>query len=105
MTSLDLGGLVVLLVIGKTSTERWPILAQDALSAVVGGVTALSVARMGYVVWRDYDIVRLQKELIDASASEDDITAQVEASVQKLAVMQSSGLKRYVTAPPTNWDD
>lgn len=64
--------------------------AQIALMAVAGGLIALCIVRMAYIVWRDYDIVSLQKKLIDDSADKDALSEASQAAAEKVANMRSA---------------
>src|SRR5919106_1273343 len=67
-----LAGLIALSVVGQDDIAAlWPPLAQRIAAGTVGGGIVLSVSRMGYVIWRDLDIVQLQKRLIDDLAAKD----------------------------------
>jgi hypothetical protein len=74
-------------------------------AAFIGGGAALCVARMSYVIWRDLDIVQLQKQLIDASAARDEAEADVKSSTAKIADIRAAGLKNVAAIKPKNWRD
>ena len=68
--AIALLGLIAMSVVGKSQVSAtWPDWTQRAVAAAIGGVAVLCIARMGYVIWRDIDVVRLQKHLIDGLAS------------------------------------
>ena len=103
---LALAGLVALTVVGKAEVQAsWPELAQRLTAAFIGGGAALCVARMSYVIWRDLDIVQLQKQLIDASAARDEAEADVKSSTAKIADIRAAGLKNVAVIKPKNWRD
>jgi hypothetical protein len=66
---------------------------------------ALSVARMAYVIWRDYDVVKLQKYLIDASAARDASELETRASAEKIANIRSAGLRSIAPGEPKPWGE
>jgi hypothetical protein len=103
--------LVALTTLGKDAifgngrgTLGWPDFARHSVSALIGGIAALSVSRMAYVVWRDYDIVRLQKALIDMAAVRDEQDRQDKAAKEKLANIRAAGLMPVGTVEPKSWD-
>lgn len=89
----------------KTDAASWSIWTSRGVSAVVGAMVALSVSRMAYVVWRDYDIVKLQKVLIDASGVREKLEAETKASGQKVADIRSAGLRKVGSAEPQAWPE
>ncbi len=63
-----------------------------------------SLIWMGYVIWRDLDIVKLQKTIIDSAATKEENDAQIAEASAKIEASKSSGLR----APPTtvrNWQN
>jgi hypothetical protein len=94
--------LVTLLVIGRDeATQLLLVLGQKLLSATIGGFFFLCVARVGYVVWRDCDIMELQKELIDKAATTEIQENETKSAKDKIATMQSSGLRHVDVVPPS----
>jgi hypothetical protein len=106
INGLALAGLVALTVVGKAEVQAsWPEWARRLTAAFIGGGAALCVARMSYVIWRDLDIVQLQKQLIDASAARDEAEADVKSSTAKIADIRAAGLKNVAVIKPKNWRD
>ncbi|WP_182356460.1 hypothetical protein [Komagataeibacter europaeus] len=97
--------LIILTTYGKPSIAEWSHPIQRITSGLIGGLITLCVIRMSYVTWRDYDIVHLQKELIDATAHDDDSSQQENSATEKLQNIQSAGLKKFPTNPPQSWND
>jgi len=95
--------LVAFLVIGKPAVMTWPDIVSRVVSGLIGGATALAIARMGYVVWRDYDIVKLQKLLIDASGDKEFQEKQDEAAAEKVEHMKSASLRRVEPPSLKDW--
>ncbi|WP_247876971.1 hypothetical protein [Azospirillum brasilense] len=89
----------------KMEAASWSAWTGRGVSAAVGGLVALSISRMAYVIWRDYDIVKLQKVLIDASGVRDKLEAEAKASVQKVADIRSAGLRKIGSGEPQAWPD
>jgi hypothetical protein len=92
--------IIGMTIVGKNNVlalgERW----QSSLSAAVGGLLGLCLARMVYVVWRDYDIIKLQKTLIDGSSSREDLEEEVKTALEKVGKMKSAGLKAVPRKDP-----
>ena len=105
INAVTLVGLVTLSVIGKTDATQWPDWAQRTASGAVGGIWTLSIARMAYVVWRDIDIVRLQKRLIDGTAARDTRDAQGAIAEQRIASIRSAGARKVEVPPPKAWGE
>jgi hypothetical protein len=99
-------GLVSLTVIGKADiAARWLPITERLVSAGIGGLIALCLARMTYVVWRDYDVVRLQKAVIDAASLKEDQELQTKASVEKVTAMRGAGLRKQGSVEVRSWDE
>jgi hypothetical protein len=97
--------IVVLTVLGKDEVQAtWPPTIQREVSFLVGGSICLCVCRMAYVVWRDLDIVRLQKHLIDASASREAADNEVRTAANKIADIRAAGLRKVANRDPPSWD-
>lgn len=86
--------LIMAVSIGTTSVwlasldEKWGRL----VSAVTGFLVVLSVLRFGYVVWRDLDIVSLQKVVIDEMADQERAVKNAEIASGKLQQMRQANL-------------
>jgi uncharacterized protein (DUF697 family) len=105
INTMALAVLVTLSVIGRWEAASWADEVQRSVSGLVGGLVALSGSRMAYVVWRDIDIVRLQKRLIDDAASREAADQQRALSEDKLASMRSANVRSVETKPPKAWAD
>ena len=106
LNASTLCGLVALIVIGKDDIHMgWPGAAQHLTAAMIGAMMALSVARMSYVIWRDYDIVKLQKYLIDTLAARDVSDAEAKASGDKITDIRSAGLRKIMVGEPKAWGE
>lgn len=102
---VTLAGLVVLSVIGKDVAGTWAPWVQRIAAGGVGFMFALSAARLAYVVWRDIDIVRLQKELIDKAASTESAQAESQSADEKVTAMRAAGLRKIDTPRPKAWGE
>jgi hypothetical protein len=100
-----LAGLVTLSVIGATDAELWHATVRRFVSGAVGGLIALCVARMAYVVWRDIDIVRLQKRLIDGTASQEASERERALADDKVASIRSANVRQVEVKPPKAWGE
>lgn len=111
--SREYAGLLALLMlllmltvsIGSISTWFAPenTVWRTGMSALIGLLVSLSVLRFGYVVWRDLDIVSLQKTVIDGMAEQELATKNSEAANAKIEQMRlaklSGGEKHPIEAP------
>jgi hypothetical protein len=100
-----LAGLVTLTVVGKADAGLWPGWARRIGAGGVGGLVTLCVARMAYVVWRDIDIVRLQKRLIDGAASRESREEQGKLAGEKVASIRAAGVRKVEVPPPMAWGE
>jgi hypothetical protein len=104
--------LAVLLVLDVIAGDQQSIPSswdRPAL-AVIGGLLALCIARMGYIVWRDYDIVKLQKKLIDDAADREALKKAQEEALSNVAAIRAAGLQsgpkpEIMTWPETKTDN
>jgi hypothetical protein len=97
--------LIVLLVLAVNKATPFSSVTQKAIVAIAGGLIALCATRMGYIVWRDYDIVRLQKKLIDDSADREAIEKASEEAVSKVTSIRGAGLRGASRAEPSAWSE
>jgi len=105
IVAVVLAGLVTLSVIGKVDASVWPGWARRVASGVVGGLISLCAARMAYVVWRDIDIVRLQKRLIDGTASRESTEQQAKLADDKVASIRAANVRPVKVNPPKAWGE
>jgi len=115
-------GMVALVVVGDTTifgavepitglrlTTGWPEIVHRSLSGLIGLALALVLVRTSYVVWRDYDIVRLQKVVIDTSTAAAEAKAHKEqqerVADEKRTAMAKAGLRSVSQAAPRPWND
>jgi hypothetical protein len=105
INAITLAGLVTLSVIGTTDAALWPESVRRAVAGTVGGLVALCAARMAYVVWRDIDIVRLQKRLIDGAASRESDERERALANEKVASIRSANVRPVEVKPPKAWGE
>lgn len=86
-------------------TIPWPDTVQRCLSGLLGAAITLVIVRMAYVVWRDYDIVKLQKAVIDASAARAERDEQEKTAEEKQASIARAGLRSVSPPTPKIWGD
>lgn len=103
--AIVLGGLVTLTVIGSADAVLWPVWGRRAASGAVGGLVSLCAARMGYVVWRDIDIVRLQKRIIDGAASREESEQQGKLAEGKVADIRAANVRAVAVQTPKAWGE
>lgn len=105
INAILLAGLVTFSTIGKSDAGLWPDWLRRITSGSVGWVAGLSAARMAYVVWRDIDIVRLQKQLIDRMASRELREQEVAVANGTIAKIKSAGIRAVEVKPPRAWGE
>ena len=91
--------------IGTTDAALWPESVRRAVAGAVGGLVTLCAARMAYVVWRDIDIVRLQKRLIDGAASRESDERERALADEKVASIRSANVRPVEVKPPKAWGE
>lgn len=105
INAIALAALVSLSVIGTKDAALWPETAQRAVAGGVGGLVTLCAARMSYVVWRDIDIVRLQKSLIDGLADREAGEKERAVADEKVARIRSTNVRSVEVKPPRAWNE
>lgn len=105
INAVALAGLVTLSVIGTTDAALWPEGGRRAVAGAVGGLIALCAARMAYVVWRDIDIVRLQKRLIDGAALRESDERERALADERVASIRSTNVRPVEVKPPKAWGE
>lgn len=105
INAIALAGLVTLSVIGTTDAALWPEAVRRAIAGMVGGLVALCAARMAYVVWRDIDIVRLQKRLIDGASLRESDERERALADEKVARIRSTNVRPIEVKAPKAWGD
>lgn len=105
LNALTLIGIVTLSAIGKEQASLWPMLVKHLVAGGIGGLTALCCARMAYVVWRDIDIVRLQKRLIDGLAARESFEFETKSADDKVAMIRAAGLRKVEVSSPKAWGE
>jgi hypothetical protein len=117
MTVLLLQGLTLVALLALAASKgathaRAPVEQPTELTAhnfeppilfIVGTLIAFCIARMGYIIWRDYDIVRLQKKLIDDAADRETVVKASHDALNKVTAIRSSGLRAGPKVEPTAW--
>lgn len=97
------GTLIYLVVVTPPATALWPEWVRRSVSGGLAGGMVLALARMALVVWRDYDIVRLQKLLIDTAADKEFQAAQEATAAVALGSMRG-GLRPLEPTKVSDWD-
>jgi hypothetical protein len=92
---LQTATLISLLVLDVIAGEPNRILSwwDPFALGVVGCLLGLCLARMGYIVWRDHDIVKLQKKLIDDAADREALKRAQEEALSNVAAIRAAGLQ------------
>lgn len=100
------GSLVALMIIGPASAAGvtgWPEPAQRVTTGTVGMLLGLSVVRVAYVVWRDLDVVKLQKALIDNAAANELRSIATEEAGRKVEAIRGANLRPAPKPPVREW--
>lgn len=88
--------LLLIMAFSIGSTSVWLASLDEVwgrmVSAVTGFLVVLSILRFGYVVWRDLDIVSLQKVVIDEMADQERAVKNAEIASAKLQQMRQANL-------------
>jgi len=105
INAVALVGLVTLSVIGAEDAASWSETIRRAVAGAVGGLVTVCAARMAYVVWRDIDIVRLQKRLIDGAASKESDERELALADEKVARIRGANVRPVEVKPPKAWGE
>ena len=96
--------IVSLVVIGKDDVKTLSLLNGELFSGLVGSLMGLSISRLAYVLWRDYDIVVLQKLVLDRASERDRIANEFEQAAKKADDIKVSDLRAGFSAEVKKWD-
>jgi hypothetical protein len=96
---------LLIVVVNKTSGFDGIWYGQQGVLAAIGALLGLCICRMGYIVWRDSDIVRLQKKLIDDSADREAIEKASADALSNVTSIRASGLREPTKIELTSWPD
>lgn len=103
--SAALVGMVTLSVIGAEEAALWAEAWRRVATGAIGGLVALCAARMAYVIWRDIDIVRLQKSLIDGAAQKESEERELALADEKVARIRAANVRPVEVKPPKAWGE
>ena len=103
--AVTLTAIVSLSVFGSAEAFGWSVWLRRVISGVLGGLLGLAVARMAYVVWRDIDIVRLQKQLIDGMAEKEENEQQVALADEKVRKFKAANVQSDPIEKPKVWGE
>ena len=96
--------LMIMILTSMTAVDvkALPVLVQQCLVGTFIGLALLSTVWMGYVIWRDYDIVQLQKRVIDEAAENEEFDQNRKLADTRILEAQSSNLRSERT-PVVPW--
>jgi hypothetical protein len=97
--------LAVFLVLAAMDSNKLPSAWQRPTVSIAGGLLALCVARMGYIVWRDHDIVKLQKKLIDDAADREAREKAQNEALSNIAAVRAAGVRSGPKPEVSRWPD
>lgn len=97
-------GLVGLTVTSKpVILTTWSVGTMMIVSGMIGALLAICICRVAYMVWRDVDIVKLQKTLIDAAGERERQKEQEELAKKKVEASKGANLRRIEPTPIRDW--
>lgn len=96
--------LISLLGLALVDADALSWVWQKVALAIVGALVGLSFARMAYIVWRDFDIVRLQKKLIDDSADREALEKASKEALDKVSNIRAAGLRSGPKPEVSGWE-
>lgn len=85
--------IMVLTSMSAVDVKNLPEVVQQCVVAGFVSLALMSVVWMGYVIWRDYDIVQLQKRVIDEAAQNEEIEQNRKLAETKIVEAQSTNLR------------
>jgi len=104
LQAVTLAALLVLVVNKTSSFDSVPYGSKGVLAGL-GALLGLCICRMAYIVWRDLDIVRLQRKLIDDSADREAIEKASADALANVTSIRASGLRDPSKVELTSWPD
>jgi hypothetical protein len=96
---------IALTVVGAYDIAELDDQLQRVIAGAIVALAVLCISRMAYVVWRDYDIVRLQRTLIDAAADRETDEEQRAEAARRIAEMKGAGLIPQEPSPIVKWSE
>ena len=105
VNAVFLVGALVLVGAGPDAHENLLPYGRGIITSSAGFLTGLVVSRMAYVVWRDYDIVVLQKHLVDAASEAENIKTESAAASLRREQIAASQLRSQPSITPQPWED
>lgn len=106
LNAVLLVALVSLVMFGKTYVScTWSVSIQAFVSSLIGAGLTASLGRMCYVVWRDVDIVRLQKNLIDDAAIAELSAIDLAEAERRSKSMQTASIRSERIPDPQQMSD
>lgn len=91
--AITLVGFLGLQIVGAPALKCLQSQTLIGIIGACGGLLGLCGARMTYVVWRDYDIVRLQKRIIDDAGHTEQKLKEQTIAEERISVIKSSGIR------------
>lgn len=91
--AITAGSILYLMVLLGIGPQDFSNFTERSRSYLVGGfamISASSLIWMGYVVWRDFDIVRLQRAILDEASDKEFVESQSKQAEEKLAAVKSA---------------
>jgi hypothetical protein len=102
---IQLFALAVLLTLAVLDPTKFSPPVSRGFMALAGGAVGLCLARMAYIVWRDYDIVRLQRKLIDDSADREALEKAHKDALDRVSAIREAGLRSPPKPEQSGWSD
>lgn len=103
---LTLSYLIGLSIVGEANLVALePTYRANVVTGLAGFLIGLTVARMVYVVWRDVDIVVLQKTVVDESGTAELGQQERDRANAKVEAMRSARLQGGSLPPTVPWND
>lgn len=90
IVSVTLIGALILLGIGPDYAKSLTPRTQEIVAAVCGASAGMSITHMAFIVWRDFDLVVLQKRLIDRLAAKEIQDEEVRSASERGSAIKSN---------------
>jgi hypothetical protein len=95
-SSCSIATLICLAALSQQQATCLPGWVQSLIAAWFVFIIGISIVWMGYVVWRDYDIVLLQKQVLDNMSAREEQEKILQQAKDKSAAMKAASV---VVAP------
>lgn len=94
--------IIIFMAVGIEYTKSLPLHFSQILSGIIGLILGACLFKMGYVIWRDYDIVVLQREIIMRISDNQETEYNNSIANENIKKIKEANLRHVPNNPPDN---